>query len=158
MMRRLDGRAAIGGFLVALGLAAAFYGLRINLDSGGGWGPRLFPLIAAAAILLLGLIEIVSAARRPDAMPAVPAIGRGAVLLLVLSVAYVLLIGRVGYVLATAAAAPLALHLFGVRHPWGLAAATLLCPLAFHLVFFAGLGVFPPSGAWFDLLDLVQGY
>ena len=78
--------------------------------------------------------------------------------LLALSVAYVIGINYVGYLLSTAAAAPIALYLFGVRSIPGLAAAAVLCPAIYHLIFFVGLGVFPPYGLWFDLLDVIQGH
>ena len=74
-----------------------------------------------------------------------------------LSFAYWWAIGAVGYLLATAMAAPLALAAFDVRRPLVLGLAALLCPLVYHLVFFEALGVFPPYGAYFDLLDLLQG-
>ena len=60
--------------------------------------------------------------------------------------------------IATAVAAPLALWIFGVRSVVGLSAAAALCPAVYHMVFFELLGVFPPLGRWFDLLDVIAGY
>lgn len=62
-----------------------------------------------------------------------------------------------GYVLPTAVAAPIVLFLFGVRNPVGLATSLILCPLVFHILFFELLGVFPPYGEVFDLLDRIKG-
>ena len=78
---------------------------------------------------------------------------RGVALLLGLAVLYVLGIDRVGYLVATALAAPAAFALFGVRRPLPLLAAAVVVPLALYLAFFRVLGVFPPLGAWFDLTD-----
>jgi len=62
-----------------------------------------------------------------------------------------------GYVLPTAIAAPVVLYMFGVRSWLGLALSVVLCPLVYHLIFFKALGVFPPFGEVFDLLDAVKG-
>lgn len=62
-----------------------------------------------------------------------------------------------GYVLPTAIAAPVVLYIFGVRNRLGLALSIVLCPLVYHLIFFKALGVFPPIGEVFDLLDAVRG-
>lgn len=62
-----------------------------------------------------------------------------------------------GYVLPTVVVAPVALSLFGVRNIIGLALSVVLCPLVFHIIFFELLGVFPPYGEVFDLLDFLKG-
>lgn len=62
-----------------------------------------------------------------------------------------------GYVLPTAIAAPVVLYMFGVRSWIGLALSVVLCPLIYHIIFFELLGVFPPFGEVFDLLDAVRG-
>ena len=77
--------------------------------------------------------------------------------LVAVSLAYHAAIVRFGYELPTAIAAPLALWLFGMRRPLGLVLAAVLCPAVFHLVFFVGLGVFPPFGEVFDLVDWLRG-
>lgn len=60
-----------------------------------------------------------------------------------------------GYILPTAFAAPVVLYMFGVRSWVGLAASVVLCPLIYHVIFFEILGVFPPFGEVFDLLDAI---
>jgi Tripartite tricarboxylate transporter TctB family len=62
-----------------------------------------------------------------------------------------------GYVLPTAITAPVVLYMFGVRSKIGLAVSVVLCPLIYHIIFFELLGVFPPFGEVFDLLDAIQG-
>ncbi|MEP1930093.1 MAG: tripartite tricarboxylate transporter TctB family protein, partial [Roseibium sp.] len=62
-----------------------------------------------------------------------------------------------GYVLPTAIAAPVVLYIFGVRNWIGLAISVVVCPLIYHVIFFELLGVFPPFGEVFDLLDTIKG-
>lgn len=139
-----------GGFLVAC--------LSIEVLEQDGIGPRVFPMAASAFIVALGALQITTAAPNPSrdeqgtaSVWVIPA-------LVAISVGYVIALNHVGYILATAFAAPLALLLFGVRNKMGLIAAAALCPLIYHFVFFEILGVFPPYGLWFDLLDVVEGY
>lgn len=145
----------VGVALILIGIGAALTSMGIALDQYGRWGARLFPLAGSLALILLGLVEL----RHAPGLGGLdrrhlPAIAT----LLVLSVGYVWVISAFGYLLATAVAAPLALMIFGVRRWPGLAAAAVLCPLAYHLVFFELLGVFPPLGRYFDLLDVVGGF
>ena len=62
-----------------------------------------------------------------------------------------------GYILPTAIVAPVVLYIFGVRSWIGLAVSVVACPLIFHIIFFELLGVFPPYGEVFDLLDWFRG-
>ena len=62
-----------------------------------------------------------------------------------------------GYVLPTAITAPVVLYIFDVRSRIGLAISVIVCPLIFHIIFFELLGVFPPYGEVFDLLDCFRG-
>ncbi|ABD53644.1 tripartite tricarboxylate transporter TctB family protein [Jannaschia sp. CCS1] len=148
---------AVGVALILIGIGATVTSMGIGLDQYGRWGARFFPLAGSLAVLALGIAELWGA--KPSASTAfdrrhMPAI----VALLLLSLAYVWSISAVGYLLSTALAAPLALFIFGVRHPIGLCAAALLCPALYHAIFFVALGVFPPLGRWFDLLDVIGGY
>ena len=145
---------AVGVALILLGLGATVTSLGISLDQYGRWGARFFPLAGSLALVVLGVAELVGAASGPSLdRRHVPGIAA----LLGLSIAYIWTMSAFGYLLSTAIAAPLALWVFGVRSWAGLAAAALLCPLAYHLIFFELLGVFPPLGRWFDLLDLLGG-
>lgn len=155
----------LGLVLLALGALAGASALLIG-EWGGAWGPRTVPLLAAATLALSGVAiarhhPSPSAVHPPRAVegepgpPASddPASERGVALLLGLAILYVLAIDRVGYLIATALTVPATFWLFGVRRPLSLLVAGVAVPLALHLVFFRILGVFPPLGAWFDLLD-----
>lgn len=62
-----------------------------------------------------------------------------------------------GYILPTAIASPIVLYMFGVRSRIGLTSSIVLCPLIYHIIFFEFLGVFPPFGEVFDILDVIRG-
>ncbi len=141
----------IGPCLVLIGALALLGSLSIDPDPDGGQGARIFPLISAAVLVLLGTLETLTTYRPATTAPS----GWVRVLLLfLLALSYVVSIGLIGYLAATAIAAPLIFLLFGRDHPLELFAAALFCPIVYHLVFFVGLGVFPPYGIWFDLQDL----
>ena len=151
-MTSTDRRYGLTGPILALiGALALLASLSIDPDPDGGQGARIFPLISAVVLMILGTLETLTAFRTAAGRP-----GRQlrVLLLLALALAYVFGIGLIGYLVATAIAAPLAFLLFGRGHPLELLAAGLLCPIVYHLLFFVGLGVFPPDGAWFDLQDL----
>lgn len=144
---------AVGVALILIGIGAAITALGISLDQYGRWGARYFPLAGAVALIALGAAELRAASGPQLDRRHWPAIAG----LLGLSVVYVWSISAFGYLLSTAIAAPLALWIFGVRSVMGLTAAAVLCPALYHLVFFEMLGVFPPLGRWFDVLDLMGG-
>ncbi len=147
----------VGGALFLIGIGALATSLAIPLDQYGRWGARIFPMAASLALMVVGLIEIWSA--RPDTGDDLDRRSIPAILgLLLLSVAYIWLIDKFGYLIPTAFTAPAAMWLFGVRHPAGLIVAGLACPILYHMTFFVLLGVFPPLGQWFDPLDLIWGY
>ena len=147
----------VGLGLAAVGAAAGIAALGIGSGWGAGsWGPRAVPLLAAGALVLAGLAESRAAGPAPTAGPAqVSGDERSAWALLAIAVLYVLLLGRMGFLVSTMIAAPAVFWLFGGRGPTRLLAAAILLPLALHAVFFRFLGVFPPRGSWFDLLDLL---
>ncbi len=140
-----------GSVLALLGAGALGASIGVDPDPDGGQGARIFPLISAGALMLLGTLEALNvrddSGDKPDGLVRI-------LLLLLLALGYVFGIGRIGYLAATAIAAPLALMLFGRNRPLELLAAAVFCPIVYHLLFFVGLGVFPPQGAWFDLQDL----
>ncbi len=143
--------------LILIGVGATVTSMNIALDQDGRWGARIFPLAGSLSLIALGMVEWWNAPDKPKAetdrqhLPAIAA-------LLALSVAYVWMMAQFGYLISTALAAPLALCIFGVRNMIGLCAAAVLCPAVYHLVFFGALGVFPPLGHWFDLLDVLGRY
>lgn len=157
MSARLNVSTIIGVFLVLFGLIAAYFGFRIPAEANGDTGARIFPLIGSLSIALMGALELRKGFAGGDA-PLVPSGGIKSVFaLLALSMAYVWMITKFGYLIGTGVAAVLALWLFGIRNPIGLLVALIVCPFVYHLIFFELLGVFPPFGEWFDLLDLIQG-
>ncbi len=169
MIATLAKREALAGLAmvaVGLGFFAASFG--IDVREQGGIAPRVFPMAGALLIALLGAVQAglgtASADPEPEDQMAAEEGDQGHARdawhvagLLALSAAYVIGINYFGYLVSTAAAAPIALYLFGVRSISGFAVAAVLCPAVYHLVFFVGLGVFPPFGLWFDLLDVIQG-
>lgn len=155
---RVNQTIIVGAVLSLFGIAATVASLQIDLDHDGGWGARIFPLAGAVSLGVLGGVEFLKGLRESRPVP-MPDIDLKAIAgLLALAVAYALAMGAIGFLLSTAIVAPLALMLFGIRDWRGLLAGAVLCPSIYHLIFFEGLGVFPPYGRWFDLLDLIQGF
>lgn len=154
--RLLGQGVVIGAVLIVVSIAALIASFQIDKDPGGGWGARIFPLAGSAALLIVGLLELRSGLNTRINTPA--RVKPSVWALLILALGYVWLISKIGYLLSTGLVAPLTLWVFGIRRPIGLLIAAFLCPAIYHLVFFELLGVFPPYGAWFDLLDILQGY
>ena len=146
--------------LVALAVVALVTGNDIRPAQGGGLGPRLFPMGAAAVLLLLGVAQVAMSLAAPagseaEAEKQPPGTAARIAALALLAVAYVLALGKIGYFTATALAAPLALVVFGATRPATLILAAVLCPLLYHFVFFVGLSVYPPRADWFDLAEIL---
>lgn len=144
---------AVGGGLVLFGLAASISALFIPLGPDGDWGARLFPLMASGALVLSGIGATVGQSDEPRNQNTAAA--QSVLGLAFLAVLYVWLMGRLGYLVSTAVVVPAVLWLFGIRRPLSLVLAAVGFALALHLLFFRALGVFPPLGRWFDLLDLI---
>ncbi|WP_150526552.1 tripartite tricarboxylate transporter TctB family protein [Roseibium sediminis] len=148
---------APGAATLLIGLAAAVASFQIGLDYDGSWGPRIFPLMSAGVLILLGALMLRSATSEPGNTSPQESVPRDPFILLGLVILYLWLIGKVGYLISTAMVTPATLWLFGIRNPLALAFSALAAPAIFHLIFFELLGVFPPYGAWFDLLDVIGG-
>lgn len=146
----------VGAGLIALGGLAALSAMAITPDYDGSTTARIFPLMTAGAITVTGAL-LLRARRARQAAEALPQVAGGWApwQMLGVTAGYLWLMSKVGYLASTALAAPAALWVFGVRSPAGLLAAALLCPIAYHLVFFELLGTFPPYGAWVDPLLLL---
>ena len=158
MLRKLKKREAIVGLvmlLVGLGLLIATTGIKVNTENGVA--PRVFPMAGAVLIALLGSLKLVLSEPQTNIENEDKSSLGPIFALASLSIGYVLLITHFGYLVSTSVVAPVALFLFGIRSRTGLLAAIILCPLVYHVIFFVGLGVFPPYGLQFDLLDLIQG-
>ena len=157
MAGRVNEATVVGGMIAVFGLFALGASLAIEADAQGNANARIFPVMGAGALVLLGALEF-RRGWQGGVRPLVLSEDLRAVLsLLALAIGYIWLVGKLGYLMSTGLVAPLAMWLFGIRHPLGLALAAVICPAAYHLIFFELMGVFPPFGEWFDLLDLIQG-
>lgn len=144
--------------LALIGAGAMLASIDIPRDPDGGLGARVFPMMSSGALILLGTIGFL-AGLKPVAARKEKTDSRLLVQItavLALSLFYVWIIGKLGYLISTALVAPSILLLFGVHNPLVLLTAAIVCPAVYHAIFFMGLGVFPPYGEWFDLLDLFQ--
>lgn len=156
MSGRINSATVVGLGLCGVGLLAVGFALQISPDADGGYGARTFPITAAAGLFLLGLLEarrgLFAEIEPPESTKNLSSIAA----LIILTVAYVWLMTKLGYLISTGVVAPVALWLFGIRNPIGLILSVVLCPVVYHMLFFELLGVFPPYGDWFDLLDILQ--
>lgn len=144
---------AIGAGLIALGVLAGLGAFAIAPDYDGSLTARIFPLMTAVAITLLGALMLRARPMAPEGDA--QATGRAPWQMLAVTLAYLWLMTKFGYLASTALAGPAALWVFGLRNPAGLLAAAILCPLIYHVIFFELLGTFPPYGAWADPLLLL---
>lgn len=141
-------------FLVA-GLASLVEARRLSLDPNAGLlsqrlGPGVYIYILGTALLVIGVLHIVSDLRMPaDVSWGGVALRRVLVVTLAMA-AYTLLIERVGYVLATFAFFLIAYWLFGVRRWWVDVPVSLVSAAAFYLLFIRLFEVIFPAGTWFD--------
>jgi putative tricarboxylic transport membrane protein len=145
--------------LLLIGVCAMAASMYIPRDLDGGLGARVFPMMSSGALILLGILGIPAGLKEPTKKPKEKEGGNlllQITLLLALSFFYVWLISKLGYLVSTALVSPLILMLFGIRNPLSLLIAAIVCPAVYHAIFFMGLGVYPPYGEWFDLLDLFQ--
>ena len=158
MLGKINGDALVGVALLMIGAIGVWATFQISANVDGGSTARLFPFAGSLALLGFGLIELAKA--RPLFKDTRLGLGKDVfqvLLMVVLSLLYVWMIARFGYLLSTSAAAVAALMVFGIRKPLGLVVAAILCPIVYHVIFFELLGVFPPFGLWFDLLDWLPG-
>lgn len=135
----------LGGAIALVGGGAILGALFIGAGAAA-WGPRTAPMLAGTVMVVAGLAAMIE--RAEPQQSDVPARELHAVYLVLLTVGYILSIGVVGYILATAIAAPVFLWLFGTRRLGRLVTAAILCPTALHVFFFEILGIFPPRAVW----------
>lgn len=156
-MPKIDANLITGAALAALGLTAFVLSFRIGNTQWGAESARMFPQIISAVLLLLSArLAFQSAPDERDSLPAMSELAQIAQLF-VLGVCYIVLIDKLGFLIATFLSTPIAFWLFGLRRPIGLLIAAVLAPTLLHIVFFELLGLFPPFGRWFDLLNILQG-
>ncbi|MCG7519943.1 tripartite tricarboxylate transporter TctB family protein [Ruegeria sp. Ofav3-42] len=154
-------RAYAEGLVLALISIIAIWGAwQVPAASPGDTWAGIVPFSASIALLFLSCLLLLGAARQ-TADGTSQEQDNGATLqiigLFIIALIYQQSFRWFGYLLPTAIAAPIVLYFFGVRSWIGLAVSVVLCPLIFHLIFFVLLGVFPPYGEVFDLLNWIQG-
>ncbi len=155
-------RTVTEGLCLAVIAALAIWGaLQVPAASPGDTWAGIVPMGAALALLVIGLWITVGGLRQRtadgEAIASQPGGALHVVGLFIVAVLYQQSLRWFGYILPTAIAAPVVLSMFGVRSHVGLALSVVLCPLAFYLIFFVALGVFPPYGEVFDLMQAISG-
>ncbi len=147
--------------LAVLSALAIWGALQVPEASPGETWAGIVPFGAAVALGVISAISLLSALRPASSADKPSASGnkgaRDVIILFIIAVLYQQSFNWLGYLLPTAVVAPVALYMFGVRSPVGLALSVVLCPLVFHVIFFMLLGVYPPYGEVFDLNEFIQG-
>ena len=149
--------------LLLLSLVALWGAWQVPQAAPGETWAGLVPFGAALALLGLSLLLVAGGLRTAsngqeiDNQQSAATGTREILTLFLIALIYQQSFRWFGYLLPTAIAAPVVLYLFGVRNRAGLVASVILCPLVFHIIFFELLGVFPPYGEVFDLLDVIRG-
>ncbi len=155
-------RDVIEGFVLALLSLVAIWGAwQVPAASPGDTWAGIVPFAASVALLALSGLVLMNGLRLVQARQAAVEEGDTGTLNILILFAIALIYQQsfrwFGYVLPTAITAPVVLYIFGVRSRIGLAISVIVCPLIFHIIFFELLGVFPPYGEVFDLLDWFRG-
>lgn len=145
--------------LALLSAVAVWGAMQVPDASPGETWAGIVPFGAAVALGIIAAISLLDALRNTHTETTGQSNqgARDVIILFIIAVLYQQSFSWFGYLLPTAIVAPLALYLFGVRSPAGLALSVVLCPLAFHIIFFMLLGVYPPYGEVFDLNEFIQG-
>ncbi|MGC3939930.1 tripartite tricarboxylate transporter TctB family protein [Roseobacter sp. EG26] len=147
--------------LAILALLAIWGAWQVPGASPGDTWAGIVPFAASLALLVLSGLMIATATRANATGPNDHSQSESGTLDILVLFAVALIYQQsfrwFGYVLPTAIVAPVVMYIFGVRSWVGLAASVVVCPLVFHILFFVLLGVFPPYGEVFDLLDWLRG-
>ncbi len=147
----------VGAVLLALGVIALIATFNIS-SARFGWsisGPRFAPLVASIALIVLSLLFLLRTVWRPDEDLAEHAAAEMADthwptpgLLLALLVGYVLLLGALGYALATTVFVWLAAWLLGSEKPVRDVIVGLALGVVAGYAFGEWLNVQLPTGPW----------
>lgn len=150
-----------GIVLAVLSLIAIWGAWQVPAAGPGDTWAGIVPFAASVALLVLSGFVVLGGLRTAHSSDGATTIRDSGTLDILILFAVALLYQQsfrwFGYVLPTAVVAPVVLSVFGMRNWIGLAASVVACPLIFHVIFFELLGVFPPYGEIFDLLDWFQG-
>ncbi len=136
---------AVGLLLFLLAIGYGLEALRLEAEYlADPLGPKAFPLLLAAVLLLLALLMLLFPG--PAERPAFPA-WRQQLLALLSFVAYAYALVPLGFVAASTLEVGALARLMGAPWSKGLAAGFALA-LSLHLLFVFGLGIPLPLGAW----------
>ncbi|MEX0366366.1 MAG: tripartite tricarboxylate transporter TctB family protein [Ruegeria sp.] len=155
-------RDMVEGIVLALLSLIAIWGAwQVPAASPGDTWAGIVPFAASVALLVLSGLVLLGGLRATQTGPDIAQERDTGTLDILILFAVALIYQQsfrwFGYVLPTAIVAPVVLYIFGVRNWIGLAVSMIACPLIFHIIFFELLGVFPPYGEVFDLLDWFRG-
>lgn len=149
---------AEGLVLAGLAVVALWGAWQVPGASPGDTWAGIVPFSAAIGLAILSAFLLLGAMRQPAEGTANDHAATASILgLFLIALLYQQSFRWFGYLLPTAIVAPVVLYMFSVRNLLGLALSMVLCPLVFHVIFFELLGVFPPYGEIFDLLDWIKG-
>lgn len=130
---------------LALGVSSLYGFLTARVQTAWILSPWLFPLLLALLALPLSAALIREGRRElrsgvPTEAKPVSELGNPAILVL-LSAAYLILLGLIGFLPATALFLAALILLLGERRWWMIAAVAVLTPLLLYAVFALGLGL-----------------
>jgi len=140
---------ALGGFFVAMGIAAGAVAVTYPIGTPSRMGPGFFPLIVSALLTLVGIAAVVRA-RRVGSPPIEAVTWRPVVLVPVMVVLFGLMIDRLGlplavFVLVVGTATASVKFEIDWKAAAGAAAFSAVCALLFAKVL--GLPI-PLAGSW----------
>jgi hypothetical protein len=149
-VRRLD--IGIGAFFVLLGVVATTQSLQLDLYQRGGIpGPGMFPLVLSVALVVLGVLVIITRIRGklddfpPFEKPSGDELRRVLTVMAGLLVSVVLL-PVVGYFLSSLALVTFLLFVVERLRSWRAVVTAVALPTVFYLVFVVLLHVRLPAG------------
>ncbi|HYM57380.1 MAG TPA: tripartite tricarboxylate transporter TctB family protein [Solirubrobacteraceae bacterium] len=155
--RSLTGPRIVAAALLAVGVAALLATFAISEKSGGlsVSGPRFMPLVVSIVLIALSVAFLVRTTIAPDEELARLAAAEETVthwptpsLLLGLLVVYVLLLGPLGYVVATVIFFPVAARVLGSERPVRDVAVGAVLAIGLYYAFTQFLGVPLPAGVY----------
>jgi putative tricarboxylic transport membrane protein len=142
---------AIAAGVVGLG-ALALLGIS-DIGFGAGYdriGPRFFPYVVGAGLVILGLAMAVSAGRRQppriEDRPLAPLTLRPLAFIAVGLLLYLVLLERAGFIIASSTQFWLVARAFHSQRPMRDAVAAVVLAVSVYIVFSDGLGLTLPAG------------
>ena len=151
-MRRVD--IGIGIFFVLLGLLGISQSLQLDLYQRGGIpGPGMFPLLLSIALIVLGVLVVITRVRaNPDEFP--PFVkpsrneSRRVVTVMAASIVSAALLPILGYFLSSLALVAFLVFVVERLRSWRAVATVVALPTVFFVVFVVLLRIRLPGGFW----------